>query len=88
MKLVEVIRGLQTSDATYETGCALVERLGKTVVTAKHDYPGFIVNRILVPMLNEAFFVLMEGIASPEDIDAAMKIVEGTARSMGLLVEG
>lgn len=83
MKLVEVIRGIQTSDTTYSQSCELIERIGKTVVTAKHDYPGFIVNRILVPMINEAFFVLMEGIASPEDIDAAMKL--GTNQPMGPL---
>jgi len=83
MQLVEVIRGIQTNDETYADSCQLLERIGKTVVTAKHDYPGFIVNRILVPMMNEAFFVLMEGIATPEDIDAAMKL--GTNQPMGPL---
>lgn len=83
MALVEVIRGLQTSDTTYTQALALVEKLGKTAVTAQRDYPGFIVNRILVPMLNEAFYVLMEGIAAPEDIDAAMKL--GTNQPMGPL---
>lgn len=83
MKLVEVIRGLQTSDETYNRCSTLVQQIGKTAVTAKHDYPGFIVNRILVPMINEAFFVLQEGIASPEDIDAAMKL--GTNQPMGPL---
>ena len=73
MALVEIIRGLQTSDATHDTVKALAERLGKTPITVKNA-PGFVVNRILVPMINEAFFVLSEGLASPEDIDAGMKL--------------
>ena len=83
MQLVEIIRGLQTSDATYETIADLTKKLGKTGVTARHDYPGFLVNRILIPMLNEACFVLMEGIASAEEIDIAMKL--GTNHPMGPL---
>lgn len=83
MQLVEVIRGLQTSDATYESVRAFGESLDKVVVTARHDYPGFLVNRILIPMLNEACFVLMEGIASVEEIDTAMKL--GTNQPMGPL---
>ncbi len=83
MALVEIIRGLQTSDATYDLSKSLVEKLGKTPVTARKDYPGFIVNRILIPMLNEACFVLMEGIATPEEIDTAMKL--GTNQPMGPL---
>ncbi len=83
MKLVEIIRGLQTSDAVYERSKESVIKLGKTAVTARRDYPGFIVNRILVPMINEAFFVLMEGIASPEEIDDAMRL--GTNQPMGPL---
>ncbi|OVE80431.1 3-hydroxybutyryl-CoA dehydrogenase [bacterium J17] len=83
MKLVEVIRGLQTSDETYETSIGFIETLGKTAVTANHDYPGFIVNRILIPMLNEAVFVLMEGTATVEEIDTAMKL--GTNQPMGPL---
>ena len=83
MKLVEVIRGLQTSDATYARAIALVHQLSKTPVAAQRDYPGFVVNRILVPMINEAFFALMEGIASAEDIDQAMKL--GTNQPMGPL---
>ena len=83
MKLVELIRGLQTSDATYESTKALVIALDKTPVTARFDYPGFIVNRILVPMLNEAVYALMEGIATPEEIDSAMKL--GTNQPMGPL---
>jgi 3-hydroxybutyryl-CoA dehydrogenase len=73
MALVEIIRGLQTSDATHDTVKALAEALGKSPITVKNA-PGFVVNRILVPMINEAFFVLAEGLASPEDIDAGMKL--------------
>ena len=73
MKLVEIIRGLPTSDATYEATRALAERLGKTTVTSR-DIPGFIVNRILMPMLNEACFALFEGIAVEKDIDVAITL--------------
>ena len=73
MALVEIIRGLQTSDATHDDVKALAEALGKTPITVKNA-PGFVVNRILVPMINEAFFVLAEGLATPEDIDAGMKL--------------
>lgn len=73
MALVEIIRGLQTSDATHDTVKALAQTLGKTPVTVKNA-PGFVVNRILIPMINEAFYVLAEGVASPEDIDAGMKL--------------
>jgi 3-hydroxybutyryl-CoA dehydrogenase len=73
MKLVEIIRGLPTSDATFETTRALAERLGKQVVTSR-DIPGFIVNRVLMPMLNEACFALYEGIAVVEDIDTAINL--------------
>jgi 3-hydroxybutyryl-CoA dehydrogenase len=73
MALVEIIRGLQTSDATHAAVHALAQALGKTPVTVKNA-PGFVVNRILVPMINEAFFVLAEGLASAEDIDAGMKL--------------
>jgi 3-hydroxybutyryl-CoA dehydrogenase len=73
MALVELIRGLQTSDATHASVKALAEALGKTPITVKNA-PGFVVNRILVPMINEAFFVLAEGVASAEDIDAGMKL--------------
>ncbi|MBK7615483.1 MAG: 3-hydroxybutyryl-CoA dehydrogenase [Vitreoscilla sp.] len=73
MALVEIIRGLQTSDATHHAVKALSERLGKSPITVKNA-PGFVVNRILVPMINEAFFVLAEGTASAEDIDAGMKL--------------
>ncbi|MCK6423138.1 MAG: 3-hydroxybutyryl-CoA dehydrogenase, partial [Aquabacterium sp.] len=73
MALVEIIRGLQTSDATHDSVKALAERLGKSPITVKNA-PGFVVNRILVPMINEAFFVLAEGLACAQDIDAGMKL--------------
>jgi len=73
MALVEIIRGLQTSDATHGAVHAMAKALGKTPITVKNA-PGFVVNRILVPMINEAFFVLSEGLATPEDIDAGMKL--------------
>ena len=73
MALVEIIRGLQTSDSTHDAVKALSERLGKSPITVKNA-PGFVVNRILVPMINEALFVLAEGLATPEDIDAGMKL--------------
>jgi 3-hydroxybutyryl-CoA dehydrogenase len=73
MALVELIRGLQTSDETLAAMQSLVSRLGKTPITVRNS-PGFVVNRILVPMINEAFFVLAEGLASAEDIDAGMRL--------------
>jgi len=73
MALVEIIRGLQTSDATHAAVHDLSTRLGKSPITVKNA-PGFVVNRILVPMINEAFFVLAEGVATAEDIDAGMKL--------------
>jgi 3-hydroxybutyryl-CoA dehydrogenase len=82
MKLVEVIRGLATSDATYEAVIAVAERMGKTTVVSR-DMPGFIVNRVLMPYINEAAYALYEGIASVEDIDTAMKL--GTNVPMGPL---
>jgi len=82
MKLVEVIRGLQTSDETYGAVKVLSEKMGKVCVQSK-DFSGFIVNRILMPMINEACYALYEGIASVEDIDNAMKL--GTNQPMGPL---
>ncbi len=73
MALVEIIRGLQTSDATHDAVQALAKRLGKSPITVKNA-PGFVVNRILVPMINEAFFVLSEGLASADDIDSGMRL--------------
>ena len=73
MALVEVIRGLQTNDATYAAAMELTGKVGKTAITAGNR-PGFVVNRILVPMINEAIFVLQEGLASAEDIDTGMRL--------------
>jgi 3-hydroxybutyryl-CoA dehydrogenase len=82
MQLVELIRGAATSDETYAQTRAMAEKMGKITVVSK-DFPGFIVNRILIPMLNEACFALAEGIATAEDIDTAMKL--GTNVPMGPL---
>jgi 3-hydroxybutyryl-CoA dehydrogenase len=82
MSLVEIIRGAATSDQTYAETRALAERMGKTTVVSR-DFPGFIVNRILIPMLNEACFALMEGLGTAEDIDTAMRL--GTNQPMGPL---
>ncbi len=80
MKLVEVIRGSETSDATVQLAKDLCMKLGKEAVEVK-EAPGFVVNRLLVPMMNEAFNLLQEGVASAEDIDKAMKL--GTNMPMG-----
>ena len=72
MLLVEVIRALQTSDATFETTMQLAERLGKKPV-AVNDAPGFVSNRVLMPLINEAAYCVMEGVAAPEAVDAVMK---------------
>ena len=82
MQLVELIRGIATDDATYEALKAVVERLGKTSATAE-DFPAFIVNRILMPMINEAVYTLYEGVGSVASIDSAMKL--GTNHPMGPL---
>jgi 3-hydroxybutyryl-CoA dehydrogenase len=82
MKLVEIIRGLATSDETYEVTTKLAEKFKKTCVTSR-DVPGFIVNRILIPMLNEAVFALYEGLGTPEDIDTGIKL--GLNHPMGPL---
>jgi 3-hydroxybutyryl-CoA dehydrogenase len=82
MSLVEIIRGLPTSEETTQATVGLAEHLGKTVAFSR-DFPGFIVNRILLPMLNEAMYALMEGVGSPDDIDTAMKL--GTNQPMGPL---
>jgi len=82
MKLVEVIRGLATSQATYDTVKALAEKLGKTPVEV-NDAPGFVSNRVLIPLLNEAMFAVMEGVATPEAIDEVFKL--GMAHPMGPL---
>ncbi len=85
MKLVEIIKGITTSDETFEKVKALTEALGKTPVEVA-EAPGFVVNRILVPMINEAVGILAEGVASAEDIDAAMKL--GANHPMGPLALG
>ncbi|MCB9681496.1 MAG: 3-hydroxybutyryl-CoA dehydrogenase [Alphaproteobacteria bacterium] len=82
MTLVEVIRGLATSDTTYDTVMAVAARMGKTCVTSR-DMPGFIVNRVLMPYINEAVYAVYEGIASVADVDTAMKL--GTNVPMGPL---
>mmetsp|Transcript_12673 Transcript_12673/g.26817 ORF Transcript_12673/g.26817 Transcript_12673/m.26817 type:complete len:290 (+) Transcript_12673:134-1003(+) len=82
MKLVELIRGMQTSDECFLRAQVFAEAMGKTVCRSE-DRPGFIVNRVLMPMINEAFYTLMEGVASAEDIDAGMKL--GTNQPMGPL---
>jgi 3-hydroxybutyryl-CoA dehydrogenase len=82
MSLVELIRGQATSDETMRTATELCGRLGKTGVEA-NDYPGFIANRVLMPMLNEAFYAVMEGVGTPEAIDAVMKL--GMNHPMGPL---
>jgi len=82
MALVEIIRALQTSDDTFTRVDELTRELGKTPVSVK-DSPGFVVNRMLVPMINESVFILYEGIASADEIDAAMKL--GAGHPMGPL---
>ena len=82
MHLIEIIRGLGTSDETYETARELAQQLGKEPVEVG-DFPGFAVNRLLVPMINEAAYCVMEGVAGPEEIDTAMK--QGAGFPMGPL---
>ena len=82
MRLVEVVRGLETSDATYETIATLADALTKVPVEVK-DFAGFVSNRVLMPMINEAIFCVMEDVASPEDVDTVMKL--GMNHPMGPL---
>jgi 3-hydroxybutyryl-CoA dehydrogenase len=82
MQLVEIIRGLATADETYKRIESLTKELGKTPVEV-NDYPGFVSNRVLMPMINEAIFCVMEGVAAPADVDAVMKL--GMAHPMGPL---
>lgn len=82
MQLVEIIRGLQTSQETFDTVKILTEKMGKTPVEA-NDFPGFISNRILMPMINEAIYTLFEGVGTPEAIDTVMKL--GMNHPMGPL---
>lgn len=85
MKLVEVIRGAATSQETFDAVKEMSESIGKTPVEVA-EAPGFVVNRILIPMINEATFILQEGVAKEEDIDAAMKL--GANHPMGPLALG
>jgi 3-hydroxybutyryl-CoA dehydrogenase len=82
MVLVEVIRALQTSDATFSATMELAKKLGKTPV-AVNDAPGFVSNRVLMPLINEAVYCVMEGVATPEAVDAVMKL--GMNHPMGPL---
>src|SRR3954469_15211266 len=82
LKLVEIIRGIETSDETYEAVRELAEQLEKTPVEVQ-DFPGFAVNRVLMPMINEAIYCVMEGVVGPEDVSTAMKL--GTNQPMGPL---
>jgi len=82
MRLVEIVRGQRTTDATFDAVETLADDLGKTPVEVE-DYPGFVSNRILMPMINEAIFCVMEGVAEPEDIDTVMKL--GMNHPMGPL---
>jgi 3-hydroxybutyryl-CoA dehydrogenase len=82
MNLIEIIRGIETSDETYETARELAGRLGKEPIEVG-DFPGFAVNRLLVPMINEAAYCIMEGVAGPEDMDTAM--TQGAGFPMGPL---
>jgi 3-hydroxybutyryl-CoA dehydrogenase len=82
MKLIEVIRGLATSDSTLETVNALAMQMGKETVLSQ-DYPGFIANRVLMPYINEAIYTVYEGVSTIEGVDKAMKL--GTNVPMGTL---
>jgi 3-hydroxybutyryl-CoA dehydrogenase len=82
MKLVEIVRGLQTADETYSAVHELAERLGKEPVEV-NDFPGFVSNRVLMPMINEAIYCVMEGVAGPEEVDIVMKL--GMNHPMGPL---
>jgi 3-hydroxybutyryl-CoA dehydrogenase len=82
MGLVEVVRGLETADDTFEVVRDLAERMGKTPVEAR-DFPGFVSNRVLMPMINEAIFCVMEGVAEPESVDSVMRL--GMNHPMGPL---
>jgi len=82
MKLVEIIRGTETSDETYQTAHELAERLSKEPVEVR-DFPGFVSNRLLMPMINEAMYCVMEGVAGPEEVDTVMKL--GMSHQIGPL---
>ena len=82
LQLIEIIRGLATTDETLKTTLELSEKMGKTAVEC-NDYPGFVANRLLIPMLNEAAYCVMEGVGTPENIDQIMKL--GMNHPMGPL---
>jgi 3-hydroxybutyryl-CoA dehydrogenase len=82
MQLVELIRGIATEEPTFESACELISKLGKTSTVAE-DFPAFIVNRILLPMINEAIYTLYEGVGSVDAIDTAMRL--GANHPMGPL---
>jgi 3-hydroxybutyryl-CoA dehydrogenase len=82
MKLIEIVRGVQTSNDTYDVITRIAQKMGKTVITSK-DVPGFLVNRMLIPLLSEACFALQEGLGTPEDIDTGAKL--GLNHPMGPL---
>jgi 3-hydroxybutyryl-CoA dehydrogenase len=82
MQLVEIVRGLQTADETFSAAHELAERLGKEPVEVR-DFPGFVSNRVLLPMINEAIYCVMEGVAGPEEVDTVMKL--GMNHPMGPL---
>jgi 3-hydroxybutyryl-CoA dehydrogenase len=82
MQLVELIRGIATEEPTFQSACAFIQKLGKTATVAE-DFPAFIVNRILLPMINEAIYVLYEGVGSVDSIDTAMRL--GANHPMGPL---
>jgi 3-hydroxybutyryl-CoA dehydrogenase len=82
MKLVEIVRGVQTAPETYEATRALALAMGKTIITS-NDRPGFVVNRVLIPFLNEACYALEDGVATPEDIDQGVRL--GLNHPMGTL---
>lgn len=83
MPLLEIVKGYKTSNKTYETAVEIGKKLGKKIIVAQRDYPGFLMNRIWLPMVNEACFALMEGIATPEEIDQGF--IDGYGHKMGPL---
>ena len=82
MKLVEIVSGLQTADETFSAAHELAQRLGKEPVEVR-DFPGFVSNRVLLPMINEAVYCVMEGVAGPQEVDTVMKL--GMNHPMGPL---
>lgn len=83
MPLLEIVKGYKTSEETYERARELGEKLGKRMVVAQKDYPGFLMNRIWLPMVNEACYAVMEGVGTPEEIDQGF--IDGYGHTMGPL---